>query len=305
GVYTVEVIDEESKIDLNFQRRESVALMMQLIEQFGYRDKEAEPIANAIWDWKDADDNPLGPIGEKENEYYTEEVEKLLKLKKGELPLFRMKNDRFTTVEELLDVPGMTPTLFYGYDPDDPKEYNKSVNSWWSDKPEERVLGLRDLLTLNSSGKLNLNTASKPVLIALMAAAKGSPGEAEALAEKIMDARQGARSARNIDNDNAFRNLADISRVSDIAPWTARMTFYHPFDIQSATFTIRSRGTVGEVSKTIEVVVRRNYEIFVRDEKSEDRSRHIIEQVRKPTSRDRKNLQIPNAAVRILSWKEY
>lgn len=305
GTCTVEVVDEESKLSLNLARRESAALMMQLIEQFGLRDKEAEPIANAIWDWQDADDNPIGPLGENESDFYTESVENVMKLKKGELPLIRMKNDRFTTVEELLEVPGMTPVLFYGYDPEDPKEYEKAVQSQWSNKPEDRVVGLRDLVTVNSSGKLNLNTASKPVLIALMSAAKGSPGEAEALAEKIMDARQGSRSARNIDNDNAFRSVADVARIPDIAPWTARMTFYQPYDIQSTTFTIRSRGTVGEISKTIEVMVRRNYEVFVRDERTEDRKRKIIEKVRKPTSHDRKNLQIPNSAVRVLSWKEY
>ena len=87
------IADEASRINLNTVPKDVLLRLP----------KATEEIADAIVDWRDADENP-GAAGA-ENSYY------------GSLPKpYKCKNAPFTTVEELLLVKGVTPEILYGED---------------------------------------------------------------------------------------------------------------------------------------------------------------------------------------------
>ncbi len=89
--FTVEVVDEASKLNLNTVTRDHLIWLPDMTED----------IADAILDWRDSDDE----IREQgvESGYY-------LNLPYG----YEARNANFKTVRELLRVRGVTPALFYG-----------------------------------------------------------------------------------------------------------------------------------------------------------------------------------------------
>jgi len=92
-VFTVQVIDEASKLNINTATREQLLGLPYMVEE----------IADAIIDWRDTDQNP-GEVGV-EGGYYEN-------LPYGYLP----RNGPFRTIRELLLVRGVTEELFYGED---------------------------------------------------------------------------------------------------------------------------------------------------------------------------------------------
>ena len=92
--------DEASKLNVNTAtRHELVALLVQL----SFPDVSVDDVADAILDWRDADDQPRAYGAE--NEYY-------LSLERP----YYTKNARFETVEELLMVRGINQRLLTGED---------------------------------------------------------------------------------------------------------------------------------------------------------------------------------------------
>jgi type II secretory pathway component PulK len=94
------VVDESGKININ--------ALMQLNPDMAHNmllnlPNMTEGIANSILDWIDADDDPRP--GGAENDYYS-----------GLTPPYRCKNGPLNTVEELLLVQGITPSLLLGND---------------------------------------------------------------------------------------------------------------------------------------------------------------------------------------------
>jgi type II secretory pathway component PulK len=85
--------DEASKINVNYAPADVLARLPRVTRE----------IAEAIVDWRDADDNP-GPAGA-EAAYYATLT-----------PPYRCKNQPFETIEELLLVRDVTPEILYGED---------------------------------------------------------------------------------------------------------------------------------------------------------------------------------------------
>lgn len=131
GQYTVSIIDESGKVDIN--KTTELVLKNVLINR-GLKDEEADGIVDSIEDWRDADD--LRRLNGAESDYY-------MSLKNP----YKARNADFETVEELLLVKGVTAELLYGG--------NGSG-------------GLIDILTVNAkSDKINLNAAPREVLLAI------------------------------------------------------------------------------------------------------------------------------------------
>lgn len=91
--FTVHVIDEASKLNINTATRDQLLGLPYMVEE----------IADAIIDWRDTDETP-GEVGV-EGGYYEN-------LPFGYLP----RNGPFRTIRELLLVRGVTEELFYGED---------------------------------------------------------------------------------------------------------------------------------------------------------------------------------------------
>jgi general secretion pathway protein K len=140
GWLSYRLTDESARVNLNRATRE---VLDRLLQEAGVEKSVRDVIIDSILDWRDPNDEHR--LNGAESDYYL-----------GLPTPYRSKNADFASVDELLQVRGVTPELLYG-------------------RPE--APGLAEHLTVFGSGSVNLNTASPVVLRALGFA----PAEVEAL----------------------------------------------------------------------------------------------------------------------------
>jgi general secretion pathway protein K len=127
GLISYRITDEESRINLN---RATPQLLHRLLTEVGVERTARDVIVDSILDWRDP--NEEHRLNGAESDYYTT------------LPVpYRSKNADFDSVDELLQVRGMTREILYG-------------------RPLSP--GLAESLTVAGSGAINVNTVSVPVL---------------------------------------------------------------------------------------------------------------------------------------------
>ncbi len=141
GKMEVDITDEDGKINVNsllddkgqFDQTQK-GILERLLRQprFGLTEEEVNTIIFSLKDWMDQDDEISGIYGA-ENSFYRE---------RG----YHCKNGPLDTIEEMLLVRGVTEEIFYGNSKRD---------------------GIGNYLTVHGSGKININTAPLPVLMAL------------------------------------------------------------------------------------------------------------------------------------------
>ncbi len=131
GSYTVKVVDESGKLDIN---EVSDILLKNLLMNLGIEEENADIIVDSIMDWKDPDD--LHRLHGAEDDYYRS------------LPNpYEAKDNKFDTLEELLLVRGITPGILYG---------------------EGERKGIINFLTVHAkTNRININAAPKEVLMAI------------------------------------------------------------------------------------------------------------------------------------------
>jgi general secretion pathway protein K len=135
GRFSYRLTDEDSRLNLNSASREQ---LMRLLQEMGVERQAQDVIADSILDWKDA--NEEHRLNGAESDYYLA------------LPApYKSKNANFDSVEELLQVRGVTPAIFHGTQEVTPG----------------KCRGLVDCLTVAGNGAINVNTASETVLAAL------------------------------------------------------------------------------------------------------------------------------------------
>jgi general secretion pathway protein K len=153
GSYTVRIIDERGKLDINPDQTQDTVMILvlkKLLINLGVEDEQADTIVDSILDWRDADD--LQRLHGAETPYYMS------------LPApYKAKDGPFDTVEELILVKGMTREILYG-------------------GAEKK--GLIDFITVNGSpGGININAAPRELLMAM-------PGITSEIADHIIEIRQ-------------------------------------------------------------------------------------------------------------------
>jgi type II secretory pathway component PulK len=238
GSYRLLVVDEESKLNIN--NPNIMDAIKYLIVLLDVEEDKAERIAQAIWDWKDNDDQPVGKQGTSEIEYYAQLLE--VDMDDPESRIFLPKNAPFDTLEELLGIPGMTPELFYGYDPD--TEETRFFPGHAAESGEERRLGLRDLLTVKAE-KFNINTAHHECLAALFGQAAANLDAGSSIAKQIIDKRQGNRS-EDIDNSGAFKKINELGALPGMAAYIGKAGQLTGLTTQSDFFTIYCEARLGK-----------------------------------------------------------
>ncbi len=146
GNYTVKITDESGKLDINSAPE---LLLRNLLGALGIEGTTLDTIVDSILDWIDKDD--LHRLNGAESDYYLS------------LPNpYKAKNGNIETLEELLLVKGVTREILYG---------------------DGQKKGLIDCLTVYGTGKININAASKEVLMAI-------PGMTADMVEEIINYRQ-------------------------------------------------------------------------------------------------------------------
>lgn len=208
GTVLVAVEDEERKINLNkLVLPNGIAQDDQRVAVFRklLTVLDIDPsFADAVVDWLDVDDTAR--VGGAESSYYLS------------LPYpYRAKNDLFDTLDELRLVRGMT---------------------------SEKFEKLKPFLTVQSSGKVNINTAPKEVLMALSAGQDAAAGEIGAsTADQIIEYRK----------DNPFKNTQDIGNVSPaLKDLYTKTRFRDLIDVRGTVFHVRSTGNVSGTYRTID-----------------------------------------------------
>lgn len=156
------LIDEERKININ---KAAMSVLERLIKiVFGSDEIEAQELSASIIDWRDSDSELSIPLGSAEDAYY-----------RGLRYPYEAKDGGFEVLDELLLVKGMSNEIF------------------------EK---LKDYVTIYGSGKVNINTASKVVLMAL--------GFSEDIADEILSFRYGDSETADPSRGGVFESSSDI-----------------------------------------------------------------------------------------------
>jgi general secretion pathway protein K len=148
-------------------------------------------------------------------------------------PPYRARNGEIDTIEELLRVKSFTNEVVFGgvLNKDDPEP--------------QSVSGIADLLTTYGDGKVNVNAASKRILMTL-------PGIDDLLADEIVAQREGLTEQGGITEDRHFKDIPDFfSRV----PGLNRLELEPKLTTSSAIYRINSAGNVHGVRRTISCIV--------------------------------------------------
>lgn len=196
--------DEQAKLNLNAVPPQVLVRLFVALKALDV--DQAEELAAAIVDWRDADNQSEAQGAE--DAYYH-----------GLQPASECKDGPFESLEELLQVRGMTAALWRRLNP---------------------------YLTIYGSGAVNLNTASRPILAAL--------GLSDSLQEKVLVYRCGEDGDPATADDRLFVNTTDIvALVSQAAALSAsEATELSAFVSQgqlttsSQTFLFQSTGRLPE-----------------------------------------------------------
>ena len=197
------LVDENGKY--NTKQKDLLVRFLRL-EKFGLYEEEVDSIVDAIKDWIDTDDEVTGFAAE--NPYYQSLTNP-----------YSCRNSSMKYLKELLLVKGVDKELFYGE----------------NDNP-----GVSDYLTIYGDGRININTAANPVLMAL------SDRIDQSMAEKMAVYRE--NEAHDLKNPAWYR---DLPGMKDVQIDTDLLT------TSSANFEIKSTGFKGMMCKRVTGMVER------------------------------------------------
>jgi general secretion pathway protein K len=185
-------------------------------------------IIESFQDWVDADDEPLSDGAETDDYYSTLESP------------YMAKNGPLDTVGELLLVKGFSRAILFGGPLGDIEDEEGAPLV---------VTGIDDLLTTYGDGKVNINAASKRVLMTL-------PEVDELVAGAIIEEREGVLLDEGSDEDTSFKDPGDL--LARIPELTSAITKH--ITVDSSIYRITSIGRVGGVERRIWCIAERERE---------------------------------------------
>jgi general secretion pathway protein K len=169
GEFSYRITDEQARINVNSAPPDRLDKLLQCL---GVDKIVRDTIVDSIQDWKDPnDDHRLN--GAESDDYYLK------------LPVpYRARNGQMDSVNELLQIKGVTPAIFEGL---------------------EGRPGLRDVLTARAPGAPNINTAGPVVFCAM--------GVADAQISEIMQGRLETPYPNPPANTSGFVAKSDTFRI--------------------------------------------------------------------------------------------
>jgi general secretion pathway protein K len=215
GIATWTIVDLERKMNINVANE---PLLQQGLTVAGVNAGDFTPIVNSILDWIDLDDNSRNQGAE--SEYY-----------QSMDPPYFAKNGPIDDLSELLLIIGITPEIYLGivstnYQPGYFNPQNRFGPQGGAPVP---TVGLSNLFTPLSVGKININTASADVLQLV-------PGVPREAAEGIVGARSGEDDGSGL--LGPYKNIGQIQRVPEVTPIISRQ-IQQFCDVRSCTFEVQ------------------------------------------------------------------
>ncbi len=172
---TVDILPEAGRRNVNTLGDED---WEELLDQSGVPEETWPDLIDCFMDWTDEGDEHRLNGAEESDSFYKD---------KGYVP----KNAPLDTVDELLLIKGFTPAIVYGGPPPDPKS--------------EPLRGIAHLLTTFGDGKVNVNTATREVLLTLTV---GDKMMDEWVVEDLLKFRLGDDGIPNT-KDDGFESVQD------------------------------------------------------------------------------------------------
>ena len=229
-IVKVNITDESGKINLNSldtgtekMKKLRIEQMLELCDNIDLE----YAIIPAVIDWLDADDEvseilsiTVGENKGAESDYYKD------------LPVpYPCKNRPFDTTEEIMMVKGIEKENYYGEN------------------------GLKNFVTVFGGGKVNINTASGPVLKATLQASLASSAEKQTEIFDVID-DIAVTSIMDWRIDNPFYDFSSLREFFS-EEVVKRISAAGLFDFKSNFFMIASSAKVGKIEKNITVIVER------------------------------------------------
>lgn len=235
GSVTVKIIDLERKVNINTA---SPVMLNQGLTLVGVDSGQIPYISDAILDWIDPDDDPH--INGAESEYY-----------QGLTPSYNAKNGPLDDLSELLLVRGITDDMYWG-----PLSTNHTAAAFQKldhfGRPTEAPaypVGLQDIFTPFSNGRININTASATVLQMI-------PGVDENIANQIIQMRAGPDGVDGTDDDTPFNNPGELVNAGLNRLLVQQIMGF--CDVRSSTFQVTVEAKIGDSHRRFHAILGRN-----------------------------------------------
>lgn len=240
GVATWTITDLERKANINNPVIANEAILQQAMMVIGVDAGSQTPIVNSILDWITPGESPR--IQGAKSDYY-----------QGLQPIpYYAKDGPIDDLSELLLVKGIRdlPELYYGgfatnYQPG---YFNAQASRFGGTPMITGGVGLTNLFTPLSDGKININTASAEVLQII-------PGVTPDMAQAIVSARTGADDGSGL--NGPYRTLDQVRRVPEVNLMVARQLQQY-CDVRSRTFEVHVDAQVAGYHRHFVGVVGRN-----------------------------------------------
>lgn len=215
GTITLTIVPEPARRNVNKIDEED---WERIFEVAGVPEEYWPELIESFYDWIDADDNSRVDGAETDDYYSTLEEP------------YEARNGPLDTVGELLLIKGFTRTILSG----------GVLEDGYSDDEALRCSGIEDMLTTYGDGKVNVNAATRRVLMTL-------PGVDDIAADAIIEEREGWEDSYGEQEAEPFDSSADfLSRIPALgAKIDEKVT------IQSGIYRVTSVGTVHGVSRSV------------------------------------------------------
>ena len=246
GTFSVKIIDLERKANINMAEPlflQNIDLLQRaMVDIMGADPSLALTVRDSIFDWIDKnDDNHLSGA---ESDYYL-----------GLDPPYLPKNGPMDDISELLLIKGVSenPEIYWGS-----ASTNHSAPAFQSrgNRPFDDPLrpsypiGLVDIFTTVSNGKINLNTASTTTLQMI-------PGVDEGIASGIIKLRSGVDGVDGTEDDTPLTQAGDLREVPGLTQVTASQIAKN-CGVKSSTFEVQVDVQLGNVKRQYFAVIRRS-----------------------------------------------
>ncbi len=234
GFVSVKIKDLERKLNIN---QADDQILQQALTLVGVDAGEIPRISAAIIDWIDPDD--VTHINGAESDYY-----------QGLEPPYYAKNRPIDDLSELLLVRGVTLDMYWGSSSTNHTAAAFQQVDHWGRPVEQPTypIGLADIFTPLSNGKININTASAETLQAIPLV------DANAAAQ-IIQQRSGPDGVDGTEDDLPFRDAAEAGMA--INPGVAQQLRRYG-TVRSNTFEVRVTAELGGYTREFYAIMGRN-----------------------------------------------
>ncbi len=235
GKYSVKITDLERKLNVNMVK-DYQGVFEQALAKLGFQD--APSIVACITDWTDRDD--LTSVnGGAEGDYYH-----------GLSPAYDAKNGPIDDLSELLLIRGITPEMYWGTSSTNYRLaafQAQQVDAFGRSTAPTYPIGLSEIFTPVSTGKVNINTADQTVLSLIVD---------ENIASEIIRLRAGPDGADGTEDDTPLRNPGELVNAGisrQIVQSLSRI-----FDVRSRTFEVQVDAEISGYKRTFVAIIGRN-----------------------------------------------